>query len=110
MNRIAKIVAMNFVFWGFVFLCVVFLWCLTQLGSNTGGSAHGLSPLAICVGLLAALLLAVIAIVPFWVILKRAGAHPALSILMLIPLLNLVMLYFVAFSKPRFSASQVQGN
>jgi apolipoprotein N-acyltransferase len=95
MNQIQKIVAMNVVLWGFVFLCVVFVWCLTQVGRNE----HGLSLLVICVGLLAALLLAVIVVVPFWVILKRLGTHPALSILMLVPLANLVTLYMVAFSK-----------
>jgi predicted signal transduction protein with EAL and GGDEF domain len=101
MNWIAKIIAMNVVFWGFVFLCVVFFWCLTQVGEST----HGLSPVVISVGLLAALLLAVIVIVPFWVILKRLGVHPALSILMLVPLANLVTLYLVAFSKSNFGQS-----
>ncbi len=104
MSRIAKIVAMNVVLWGFVFLCVVFLWCLT----NLGGSAHGLSPLVMCFGVLAALLLAVIVIVPFWVILKRLGVHPALSILMLVPLANLVTLYLVAFSKSSLGQPHVQ--
>jgi hypothetical protein len=105
MNRIAKIVAMNVVLWGFVFLSVVFVWCLTQLD----GSARGLGPLVICVGLLAALLLAVIVIVPFWVILKRLGVHPAFSILMLVPLANLITLYWVAFSKSTFRPSHVPG-
>ena len=105
MNRLAKIVAMNVVLWGFVFLCVVFLWCLTRLD----GTAHGLSLLVICVGLLAALLLAVIVIVPFWVILKRLGVHPALSILMLVPLANLITLYLVAFSKSNSGPSNVRG-
>ena len=105
MSRVAKIVALNFLFWGFVFLCVVFVWCLTQVGTDTAGGSHGLSPLVISVGLLAALLLAVIAIVPFWIILKRAGSHPALSILMLVPLVNLVTLYLVAFSKSKSGPS-----
>ena len=102
MNWSAKIVAMNVVVWGFVFLCVVFLWCLTRMGTQ------GLSPLVICVGLLAALLLAVIVVVPFWVILKRLGVSPALSILMLVPLANLVTLYWVAFSKPSLGSSHAQ--
>lgn len=95
MNRISKIVAMNIVLWGFVFLCVVFVWCLTHLA----GHEHGLNLLVISVGLLAALLLAVIVVVPFWVILKKLGSYPALSILMILPLANLITLYLVAFSK-----------
>jgi hypothetical protein len=104
MNRIAKIVAFNVILWGFVFLSVVFLWCLTQLG----GSAH-IGPILICVGMLSAILLAVIVIVPFWVILERLGVHPAFSILMLIPLANLITLYFVAFSKSNSRPSPISG-
>lgn len=105
MNWVRKIVAMNIVLWGFVFLCVVFVWCLTQLGRNE----HGLSLVVICVGLIAALLISVIVVVPFWVILKRLGTHPALSILMLVPLANLVMLYLVAFSKSDSGRAHVAG-
>ena len=35
---------------------------------------------------------------PFWVIFKKAGFQPILSVLMLVPLVNLVVLYVVAFS------------
>ena len=46
-----------------------------------------------------ALLLAVIVTLPFWIIFKKAGFQPILSVLTLIPLLNVVLLYFVAFSE-----------
>ena len=105
MNWVPKIVAMNIIFWGFVFLSVVFGWCLTQVERNE----HGLSLLVMCVGLMAALLLAAIVVVPFWVILERLGTHPALSILMLVPLANLVTLYLVAFSKPNSGPAHVGG-
>jgi hypothetical protein len=36
---------------------------------------------------------------PFWVIFKKAGFQPILSILILVPLVNLVILYVVAFSR-----------
>jgi len=36
---------------------------------------------------------------PFWVIFKKAGFQPVLSIVMLVPLANLIVLYIVAFSK-----------
>jgi ATP-dependent Zn protease len=43
---------------------------------------------------------------PFWIILKKAGFQPALSFLMLVPLLNLVLLYFVAFSEWKAGPAQ----
>lgn len=42
-----------------------------------------------------------ILIVPFWQIFKKAGFSPALSLLMILPLVNLVMLYVLAFSRWR---------
>jgi Mg/Co/Ni transporter MgtE len=91
MNWIAKIVAVNLVLWGFVFLCVVSVWCFAQASSDE--VAHRMTPIVVCVGLLAALLAAAIVTVLFWFIFKRAGAHPALSILVIVPLVNLVTLY-----------------
>jgi ATP-dependent Zn protease len=44
------------------------------------------------------LLLAAI-VPPFWVIFRKTGFPPALSILMLIPVANLILLYVVAFSE-----------
>ena len=40
-----------------------------------------------------------IVIIPYWQIFKKAGFAPALSILILIPLVNLIVLYYVAFSE-----------
>jgi len=40
----------------------------------------------------------VIYLVPAWMIFKKAGFAPALSLLMLVPLVNIVMLYVLAFS------------
>jgi Zn-dependent protease with chaperone function len=41
----------------------------------------------------------VIVIIPFWVIFKKAGMSPFLSLLMLIPIAGVVMLYVLAFSQ-----------
>jgi len=41
----------------------------------------------------------VVILPPFWVIFKKAGFQPILSVLMMVPLVNLALLYFVAFSK-----------
>jgi hypothetical protein len=48
------------------------------------------------------LLLAIIAsvgIVPFWKIFKKAGFPAPLALLMFVPMVNFVLLYFVAFAK-----------
>lgn len=40
-------------------------------------------------------------IIPFWQIFKKAGFTPALSLLMILPLVNVIMLYVVEFSRWR---------
>ena len=45
------------------------------------------------------LILLAVTIIPFWMIFSKAGYHGALSLLMLIPLVNLVMLFFLAFAQ-----------
>ncbi len=37
-------------------------------------------------------------VIPFWFITKKTGHHPALGILSLIPLVNIVFFYFLAFA------------
>jgi hypothetical protein len=48
-------------------------------------------------GLLVVFVYAAIIVVPFWQIWKRTGHNPWISLLMLVPLLNLIMLYVLAF-------------
>ena len=38
-----------------------------------------------------------IVVVPFWQLWKRTGHNAAISLLMLVPLVNLIMLYVLAF-------------
>jgi hypothetical protein len=45
------------------------------------------------------LIVLVIAVVPFWRICKRVGHSPWLSLLTLLPLVNLVFIYYPAFSQ-----------
>jgi hypothetical protein len=40
----------------------------------------------------------VLCIVPFWQIFKKAGLGAPLSLLMIVPLVNIAMLYVLAFS------------
>jgi hypothetical protein len=42
---------------------------------------------------------AVIAVVPIWRICKRVGYSPWLSLLVVIPLVNLIFIYYLAFSQ-----------
>ncbi|HET7348277.1 MAG TPA: hypothetical protein VFJ10_13170 [Acidobacteriaceae bacterium] len=45
------------------------------------------------------LIFSVIVIIPMWFIWKKAGFSPWLSILSIIPAVNLIMLYVLAFSQ-----------
>ncbi|MCT7375803.1 hypothetical protein [Chelativorans salis] len=45
------------------------------------------------------LVYAAIIIVPFWQIFPRAGWHPAVSLLMVVPLLNILILWALAFKR-----------
>jgi uncharacterized membrane protein len=46
-----------------------------------------------------ALIMWVIVIIPFWQIYKKAGFPPAIALLMIVPLANIITLYVVAFSQ-----------
>ncbi|QNI34965.1 hypothetical protein H7849_12910 [Alloacidobacterium dinghuense] len=39
-----------------------------------------------------------IVVIPYWMIFKKAGFPPFLGILMVVPIVNLVLLYVLAFS------------
>jgi len=41
----------------------------------------------------------IIAIIPFWRICDRVGLSPWLSLLLLIPLANIIFIYYVAFAE-----------
>ena len=41
---------------------------------------------------------AIVVIIPFWRICRRVGLSPFLSLLMAIPLINLIFVYYVAFT------------
>ena len=43
-------------------------------------------------------LAAIVAIIPFWKICTRVGLSPWLSLLLIVPLVNLIFLYWLAFS------------
>jgi hypothetical protein len=61
-------------------------------------AAQGASALVVTV-LMAAF--AAVWIVPFWRICRRLNHQPALALLMWLPLLNVILLYYVAFAGKR---------
>ena len=52
----------------------------------------------IIVILVVVVLYAGVLLIPSWTIVKKAGYNPALSLLVLVPIVNLVALYVFAFS------------
>jgi uncharacterized membrane protein YhaH (DUF805 family) len=44
------------------------------------------------------IIFAIIAVVPFWRLCARIGYSPWLSLLILVPLVNIIFIYFLAFS------------
>jgi hypothetical protein len=52
------------------------------------------------------LIFAAIAVIPFWKICERVGHSPWLSLLVLIPLVNIIFIYYLAFGEwPRGSTA-----
>ena len=49
--------------------------------------------------LLLIIVMALVVVVPFWRIFAKAGFSGALSLLMFIPILNVVMIFFLAFAE-----------
>jgi hypothetical protein len=45
------------------------------------------------------LVMTILILIPHWFIFKKAGFSPWLSLLMFVPLLNIFMLYFLAFAR-----------
>lgn len=50
-------------------------------------------------GPLMMLVMAAVVIVPFWFIFSKVGYSKWLSLLMVVPIVNVILLYFLAFSK-----------
>ncbi len=56
------------------------------------------APAHVLIILVAAVFWGLMLIVPFWQIFKKAGMSPALSFLMIVPIINVVMLYVLAYT------------
>ena len=61
------------------------------------GPGHSLIPLMF-LGFFGALI-SIVVLIPYWFIFKKAGFSPFLALLMFLPLINIAMLYFLAFSR-----------
>lgn len=57
---------------------------------------------------LLAIVMVVVGIVPYWKIFSKAGFSGWMSLLMLVPLVNLLVLYLVAFSQWNVQATSYQ--
>ena len=57
----------------------------------------GIAEIVVLLGVLLGALL--FTVIPFWMIFKKAGFHPALALLMIVPLANIVMLFVLAFAR-----------
>jgi hypothetical protein len=55
-------------------------------------------PEIILILLVVVLLSGIIYVIPAWIILKKAGFNPLISLFVLIPVLNIVLLYYFAFT------------
>jgi hypothetical protein len=102
---LAKIVVINLLLWTFVFASVVFLWYLAQTSVHPHTNANGLIPIVVGFGLSVGLL-STILVTPFWMIFRKAGFHPAFSLLMMVPVANFTVLYVVAFSEWKSAPAQ----
>lgn len=106
MKWIPKMLVVTLAPWVVACLSLISVWLVVQASSAASAAGHRVNPLAICVGGGAALLAAAILTVPFWMVFKKAGAYPVLSILMLVPLLNIAVIYWVAlFSEPKLGGN-----
>ena len=45
------------------------------------------------------IIFSIIVIIPYWFIFKKAGFSGFLALLMFVPLINVIMLYFLAFAR-----------
>ena len=58
-----------------------------MITTNIGGPA----------GFILGIIMALVVILPFWTIFSKAGYNGALSLLLLIPIINLIIIYVFAF-------------
>ncbi|MDT8385796.1 MAG: hypothetical protein RRB22_15440 [Gammaproteobacteria bacterium] len=61
-------------------------------------AGEGMPPGFFVFGPIMWVVIAIIVIIPFWAIFSKAGYSKWLSLLMVIPIVNLIALYFLAFS------------
>ncbi|MGB7190325.1 MAG: hypothetical protein WBD10_09330 [Acidobacteriaceae bacterium] len=60
---------------------------------------HALQGILLIVMPLFFIVIAAVLIIPYWFIWKKAGFSPWFSLLMFVPMVNLIMLYVLAFSQ-----------
>jgi hypothetical protein len=71
-----------------------------------GGTMDSTTIIRIVAGLMVILVFLPIFVIPYWKIFSKAGFAGALSLLMIVPLVNLIVLYVVAFSEWKMKAGK----
>ena len=61
-------------------------------------STIGLSEIVLSL-VIVVLFVVIFLLIPYWRIFEKAGFSPALSLLMLIPIVNIAMIYYLAFAE-----------
>jgi uncharacterized membrane protein YhaH (DUF805 family) len=64
-----------------------------------GAAVDNVTIIRIVAGLIAVFIFIPVAIIPYWMIFKKAGFSPWLALLEIIPFVGLVVLYVVGFSE-----------
>lgn len=64
-------------------------------------------PMHILILLICASIIFPIYVIPYWIIFRKAGFAPALSLLMVIPGVKIIVLFIIAFSDWKLDASRV---
>ena len=81
------------------------------LQSDNTDAQHALQAMMVAIPVFLGIVLVVLAIIiiPFWFICKKAGFSPWLSLLILIPLGNIVLIYVLAFAEWKVMPISQQG-
>ena len=75
------------------------LQVMLTLGGQAANSSAGRSNMFPGEAMVPGLLMWLLLIIPFWKIFGKAGFNPTLSLLTIIPIANLVVIYYIAFSR-----------
>jgi hypothetical protein len=68
-----------------------------EFEAEKGETMPGMYEMLVIVGILPVVIL--LNVLPFWMICKKAGFAPALSLLMIVPIANVVLPFYIGFAE-----------